>query len=166
MYPRRMRRPALALCVFALAFACGPGSPGGPTINNRLGSEPAPSGPENQSNDILARTPQAARVEVRHILISWAGRGEEHPRAASRTREQADALAHSLLQRVRGGEPMPALMAEFSEDPGSAQSGRAYEVTPSAELVPPFKRLALRLEPGEAGLVLSEYGWHVIKRVE
>ena len=32
-------------------------------------------------------------------------------------------------------------------------------------MVPPFKNLALRLKMGEAGLVKTQFGWHVIKRV-
>ena len=57
-------------------------------------------------------------------------------------------------------------MAEFSEDPGSAESGQSYEVTPSAGLVFEFKRLGLRLKLHESGMVLTDFGWHVMQRVE
>jgi len=151
----------LAAC---LAFAaCGPGSPGGPSINNRLGDEPMPVGPEIQSNDILARDARANRTMVKHILISWQGRGQSK---ATRSRDEADTLALEVLERVRAGGAIEPLMAEFSEDPGSATSGEAYEATPSAQLVFEFKRLALRLDVGEAGLVLSDFGWHVIQRID
>ena len=36
-------------------------------------------------------------------------------------------------------------MKELSDDPGSAQAGTSYDVTPDAQLVPPFKQLSLRL---------------------
>jgi foldase protein PrsA len=109
-----------------------------------------------QSNDILARDATFSVVSVKHILI-----GEErHPG------KEGDDLAVALLGRVRKGEPIEPLMREFSEDPGSAASGQAYEVTPQAKYVPEFKDLALRLELGEAGLVLSKFGWHVMKRVK
>ena len=72
----------------------------------------------------------------------------------------------SLLERARADEAFEPLMAEFSEDPGSAASGESYSVTPDAELVFEFKRMSLRLNVGESGLVLSQYGWHIIKRVE
>lgn len=159
----------LSCALVSLAVGCGPGIPGGPTMNNKMNDEPQPDGPEIQSNDILARDARANRTMVKHILISWSGRNEperEDPRAAARSREEADELAVATLERVRAGEPIEPLMAELSEDPGSAQSGEAYEVTPSASLVFPFKRLGLRLEVGEAGLVLSDFGWHVMKRVE
>lgn len=158
------RRLALAV---ALAAACGPGSPEGPNINNRMSSNQAEDAPPLQSNDILAREARTNRAMVKHILVGWKDveAGAKDGRAKSRTRAEADALAQSLLDRVRKGEAIEPLMSEFSEDPGSAD-GDPYEVTPGASLVFEFKRLGLRLDVGEAGLVLSRYGWHVIKRVE
>jgi parvulin-like peptidyl-prolyl cis-trans isomerase-like protein len=157
-----------AAVVFALLlFACGPGNPGGPSMNNNMSSDqPAP---DIQSNDILGRDAQSNHTAVKHILIGWrdlAGGRDIDSRAKTRTRQQADHLAQSLLERVRKGEPIEPLMAEFSEDGGSAESGESYEVTPDAKLVFEFKRLGLRLKPGEAGLVLSQFGWHIMKRVE
>ncbi len=162
----------LVCLLTVLAAACGthqPGGMSGPSMNNRLEAEPPP--PEIQSNDILAREMVARRVMVRHILIGWKDRadaydGRQDPRGAARAREEADALAVDILGRVRAGEPIEALMAEYSEDPGSARTGEAYEVTPEAGLVFEFRRLSLRLNVGEAGLVLTTYGWHVIQRVE
>ena len=158
-----MRLPFVLLAL----VACGPGNPGGPNMNNSMSSDqPAP---DIQSNDILSRDAQANRTAVKHILIGWrdleSDRGID-ARAKTRTRVQADQLAQSLLERVRKGEPIEPLMAEFSEDGGSAESGESYEVTPDAKLVFEFKRLGLRLKPGEAGLVLSQFGWHIMKRVE
>jgi hypothetical protein len=156
---------ALALALTAPLGACGPGSPGGPSMNNRMNPEPRTEEPALQSSDILSRDAVTNRSRVQHILVSWAGRRGEDG-GTDRTRADADALAASLLERVRAGEPMEPLMAEFSEDPGSAETGESYEVTPDAQLVFEFKRMGLRLQPGEAGLVLAQFGWHVMKRVE
>jgi peptidyl-prolyl cis-trans isomerase D len=153
------------LCLVLLA--CGPGVPGGPTMNNRVNPEPQATGPAIQSNDILTRDARANQARVKHVLISWKDKDpEEGTPAASRTRAQADELAVSVLERVRAGDPIEGLMAAHSDDPGSARTGEAYEVTPSAGLVFEFKRLSLRLDVGEAGLVLSDFGWHVIQRIE
>ena len=160
-----MRRPVLLLAF--LALACGPGNPGGPSMNNRMSSDQ--QAPDIQSNDILSRDAQANRTAVKHILIGWrdlASSRDIDARAKTRTRLQADQLAQSLLERVKKGEPIEPLMAEFSEDGGSAESGESYEVTPDAKLVFEFKRLGLRLKLGEAGLVMSQFGWHIMKRVE
>jgi hypothetical protein len=130
--------------------------------------EPAPA---IQSNDILARDARTAKAEVKHILIGWRDLGKEpgrtlEPRAAARSREEADALAQKTLARVRAGEDIEVLMAELSEDGGSAKFGKSYLVTADANFVFEFKRLALRLDVGEAGLVQSQFGWHVMKRIE
>jgi hypothetical protein len=132
-------------------------------------SDTPDTAPEMQSNEILSRDAQSNHTVVKHILIGWrdlAGERDIDARAKTRTRQQADQLAQSLLERIRKGEPIEPLMSEFSEDGGSAESGEGYEVTPDAQLVFEFKRLGLRLKPGEAGLVLSKFGWHVMKRVE
>lgn len=158
----------MGLLVYAVV-ACGPGNPGGPSINNRMNPEPAAQAPAIQSNDILARDARSNQTEVKHILIGWrdlAGDRELDPRAQARSRAEADQLAQQLLGRLRAGEPIEPLMAEFSEDSGSADSGVSYEVTPDAQLVFEFKRLGLRLDVGESGMVLSKFGWHVMKRVE
>ena len=161
-----MRRLAPVLPLVAL-LACGPGNPGGPNMNNRMSSEHPE--PDIQSNDILSRDADSNRTMVKHILIGWRDLASDRDidsRAKTRTRQQADQLAQSLLERVRKGEPIEPLMSEFSEDGGSADDGDSYEVTPDAKLVFEFKRLGLRLKPGEAGLVMSQFGWHIMKRVE
>ena len=122
-----------------------------------------------QSYEILCTDPIAVHVKVKHILIGWAAlAAPEHPvdpRAAARTKPQAQALARQLLAELRAGAPIEPLMARYSEDPGSARSGIAYDVSPGAQLVSPFKSLSLRLHPGEAGIVESAFGLHVIQRV-
>ncbi len=120
-----------------------------------------------ESAAILARPPHTEVVHVQHILIGWLDTKvkSRDPRAQQRTKDEADKLAAKLLARVRRGDKMPALMKEFSEDPGSKDSALIYDVTPDSQLIGPFKQLALRLELGEAGLVKTAFGWHVTKRV-
>jgi hypothetical protein len=151
---------------------CGGSTTGmaGPTMTGKLedGSDETPA---IQSNEILARDAQAKKAGVKHILIGWRElaknmESKQDERAAKRSRAEADALAVELLKRVRAGEDIDKLMAEYSEDQASAHSGRVYDVTADAKLVFEFKRLSLRLKPDEAGLVMTLYGWHIIKRVE
>jgi parvulin-like peptidyl-prolyl isomerase len=121
------------------------------------------------SADILARPANPGQVSVQHVLIGWkdvpaAARGID-PRAAKRTKAEADAIAKDVLAKVTAGGDMTALMKEFSEDPGSKDDGKAYDVSADAQLVDSFKKLSLRLKPGEAGMVISPFGWHIIRRV-
>lgn len=122
------------------------------------------------SSDILARKPKATDVRVQHVLIGWkdvpaAKQRPLDPRAAERTKAQADEIAKTVLDKIKAGEDMAALMKEYSEDPGSKDSAKIYDVNPKAKLVDSFKKLSLRLDIDEAGMVISPFGWHVIKRV-
>jgi len=142
----------------------------GPTMSGKL-EDNSDDAPAIQSNDILARDAQAKTVTVKHILISWRDLAKNYdnkidPRGQGRSHEEADALAKEVLEKVRAGEDMEPLMAKYSEDAGSSQSGRSYDVNAEAKLVFEFKRLSMRLKVGEAGLVQTLYGWHIIKRVE
>ena len=119
-----------------------------------------------ESADILARPPAPGPFDVQHILIGWKDHGTlKHARAEARTKPEADALATEILAKVRAGGDMAALMKQHSEDPGSSDSGKPYSVQTDSPMVDPFKDLALRLNVGEAGLVKTVFGWHIIKRV-
>ena len=123
-----------------------------------------------ESADILARPGGTSKVMVQHVLIGWkdapASKRSPDPRAAARTKADADKLATEVLAKARAGEDFTKLMKQYSEDPGSKDTGKSYEVTPDSQLVEPFKKLSLRLKEGEAGsCVKSPFGWHIIKRV-
>jgi hypothetical protein len=158
------------LALILLAGCASTAGMSGPSVSGRV-QDHSEAAPEIQSNDILARDRVTDRAVVRHILIGWRDLADGYPtpmdpRGAARSREEADRLATELLAQVRAGEEMEPLMAEHSEDAGSARTGESYTATVDAGLVFEFKRLALRLNVGEAGMVQSIYGWHVMKRFE
>ena len=168
-------KPWLAMTVVLVALVLVTGAAAGcgakPAAREPSAAPPAAAAaPGPQSNDILAREPVANHAEVKHILISWRDLGAPRggsidPRAEARSREDAEALIQELSARIAKGEPFEALMAEYSEDGGSARTGESFDVTPDAPLVLDFKRLSLRLEVGEIGVVLTDFGLHIIKRV-
>src|SRR3954464_517739 len=163
---------SLALAVVLAAAACGPGAPGGPTMNNKISSEgPTSSMSPVVSSDILSREPVANTATVKHILISWkdledAFNGHQDQRGAARTKAQAEAEVKSLLGQIKAGGDFETLMKQNSEDLGSAQSNRAFTVTPDAQLVIEFRQLSLRLNVGEIGVCQSDFGFHIIKRYQ
>jgi parvulin-like peptidyl-prolyl isomerase len=75
-------------------------------------------------------------------------------------------MVKSVLDNLKKGTNIEPLMADLSEDPGSATSGESYDVTPEAGFVEPFKKLSLRLKVGEFGVVKTDFGLHIIKRIE
>lgn len=164
-------RPALPLALaLGLALpACGPTGMDGPTMNNRM--TPAPPSSTVVSSDILQREPRANRTQVKHILIGWgdlAGSygGRIDPRAAERSKRDAEDEIRRLRKQLEAGADFDMLMKQHSEDRGSAASAEAYTVEPGASLVIEFRQLGLRLEVGELGVVESSYGFHLMKRIE
>lgn len=165
-----MKRLAL---MFLLLAACGPGVKGGPTMNNKISSQPyqAPQSTSVVSTDILDREPVANTAQVKHILISWsdladAFHGGQDERGKGRSMADAESQVKSLVTQLKAGADFDMLMKEWSEDRGSAQSARPFTVTPDAQLVIEFRQLSLRLNPNEFGVCQSEFGFHIIKRIE
>ncbi|CAN5896448.1 hypothetical protein BH11MYX2_BH11MYX2_39710 [soil metagenome] len=165
-----MKRFALFVTLVA---ACGPGAKGGPSMNSSVNAKPyvAPKSTSVISEDILAREPVANEVQVKHILISWSDLGDafgghQDERAAKRSRPEAEAVVKELLGKLKAGGDFDALMRESSEDTGSAKSGTPFTVKPDSGLVIEFRQLSLRLNPGEWGVCQSDFGFHIIKRLE
>jgi hypothetical protein len=166
-----MKRSArgFAAIVWAVVCACA-GKPGGPTISSKVEQPQVATATSSViSTDILAREPLANSATVKHILISWADLGENFgghvdPRAAKRSKADAEALVHALVKQLQDGADFDSVMKANSEDTGSAASGRSFTVTPDAQLVIEFRQLSLRLRVGEVGVVQSDFGFHIIKR--
>jgi peptidyl-prolyl cis-trans isomerase D len=159
-----MKRLALAV---SLCLACGPGAKGGPSMNNRVNApEPTPQTSALNSSEILAREPLSNNAKVKHILIGWKELVPHDPRAEQRSKADAETVVKQLLDQLQKGADFDVLMKASSEDPGSAPTARAYAVSPDASMVIEFKQLALRLRVGEIGVVQSDYGFHIMKRVE
>lgn len=169
---KRFVSALLVVAACAAGAACGPGAKGGPSISHKMGTNdlPPPMSPV-VSRDVLEREPIANTAQVKHILIGWkdlaaAYQGRLDPRAAGRDKAAAEAEVKSLLDLLKGGADFDALMKSNSEDTGSASSARAYTVSPDAQLVIEFRQLSLRLRVGEIGVCESDFGFHIIKRLE
>ena len=157
--------------VIALA-ACGPGAKGGPSMNNHLNQpEATPQSSDVISADIMAREPIVNQAVVKHILIGWKDlndtyQGHIDARAAKRTKKDAEDTVRSIMTQLKAGADFDKLMKSMSEDQGSAATGRTYTVSPDAQLVIEFRQMGLRLKVGEIGVVESDYGFHIVKRLE
>lgn len=155
-----------AIAVLFLASCGGASDSPGKTAAAPVGSQTAPGTSNVVSGDILAREPSTNVAEVKHILIGWKELTPHDARAEQRTKQDAENQVRALVEQLRGGADFDALMKQWSEDPGSAASARAYRVSPDAQLVIEFRQLGLRLKPAEIGVVESDFGFHIIKRVE
>ena len=142
-------------------------------MNNKMNNptELAPPASPVVSSTILEREPLANKAEVKHILISWkdlgdAFQGRQDERAKKRTKADAETEVKSLVGQIKAGGDFDALMKAHSEDIGSAQSARSFNVAPDSQLVIEFRQLSLRLKVEEVGVCQSDYGFHIIKRIK
>jgi parvulin-like peptidyl-prolyl isomerase len=138
-------------------------SPFGYHVIKRL---PPPPPDPLESTDILKREPVTQKAKVKHILLGWTEAHTNDDRGTKRSRADLEKLVKETVAKLKKGDKIEPLMAQLSEDPGSAKSGQSYDVTPQAGLVEPFKNLSLRLNVGEVGVVKTEYGIHIIQRTE
>ena len=103
-------------------------------------------------------TNPAVELTVRHVLFfSERWRPPAH-------RAEAQRKAEAALLRLEGGDPLPEVAAELSEEPGA--EGRQGLLTPGREgsWVSEFWGAALALEVGDISPVVeTQYGFHVLR---
>jgi parvulin-like peptidyl-prolyl isomerase len=98
---------------------------------------------------------------VRHILFSTQ---QESDSARQETLE----LAKEVLDKAQSGADFASLAEEYTEDPGSKDTGGLYEDFERGEMVPPFEDAAFSIPVGEVGdeLVETSFGYHIIKVID
>ncbi|MEJ2053791.1 MAG: peptidylprolyl isomerase, partial [Calditrichaceae bacterium] len=100
-------------------------------------------------------------VKASHILIKFKGMPGK---PVDRTKEEAEKLAQSLAERVRNGESINTLAAEYSDDPSAAQNKGDLGYFTWGRMVDEFQKAAYNLKPGQVSEpVLTNYGYHVIQ---
>jgi len=105
-------------------------------------------------------------VGARHILVSYKGAAQA---VAGATRSEAEArtLAQQIVVRAKGGEDWAKLAEQYTDEPGSKQTGGDLGRFGHGQMVPSFEKAAFALEIGEiSDVVSSPFGFHVIQRYE
>ena len=102
------------------------------------------------------------KVRAAHILIATQdlATGQNLPEPKVKEKQE---LAQKALARARSGEDFAKLVKEYSEDPGSKDSGGEYTF-PRGEMVPEFETAAFSMKTNQiSDLVATQYGFHIIK---
>jgi peptidyl-prolyl cis-trans isomerase SurA len=101
-------------------------------------------------------------IKVAHLMIR-----------ANRNAATADSLTakkkiDELYTRLKKGENWDKLVAQFSEDAGSAANGGELPPFGTGRMIPSFEEAAFKLQKSGdiAAPVQTPYGWHVIKLIE
>jgi peptidyl-prolyl cis-trans isomerase D len=102
-----------------------------------------------------------ASAKASHILLAYEGAQSS---SATRTKEEAQALANSLLTQVKADATSFAALAQAnSDDPGSKNNGGEYDNIAPGQMVPTFNDFVFNNPVGTVGVVETDYGFHVIK---
>jgi len=108
------------------------------------------------------KRPAQGEVKVAHLMVRV---NRNAPTADSLT---AKKKIDELYARLKKGENWDKLVAQFSEDAGSAANGGELPPFGTGRMIPSFEEAAFKMQkPGDlAGPVQTPYGWHVIKLIE
>ena len=101
-------------------------------------------------------------IKVAHLMIRM------NANAAKSDSLTAKKKVDELYSRLKKGENWDKLVAQFSEDAGSAANGGELPPFGTGRMIPSFEEVAFKLQkPGDiAAPVQTPYGWHVIKLIE
>ncbi|HLV41055.1 MAG TPA: peptidylprolyl isomerase [Brumimicrobium sp.] len=94
---------------------------------------------------------------VRHILLNAASPEEF---------EAAQKKGDSIVKVILAKNNFEAMVAEFSEDPGSMNNGGRYEKFTEGTMVPEFNDFSFLKPLGTLGTVKTDYGIHIVEVLE
>ena len=101
---------------------------------------------------------QPEEARVRHIFFPVDAKADAAAKAAVK------AKAEGVLARVKKGEDFAALAAEYSEDADTAKTGGELGIIrPGQTNAEAFEKGIFALKAGEAGVVESPFGYHVVR---
>lgn len=121
--------------------------------------------------DLAAYAEENDLLSAKHILLqtkdSATGEALSEADAAAKKATADDLLAQ--LQAISDPAELEtkfdALMNEYSEDSGLATNPDGYLFS-AGEMVSEFEEMTRSLEPGQVGMTESDYGYHIILRLD
>ena len=157
-----------AMLVLVPLAACSSGEGGDGSAETAEKTDSAPA----------AKSSEPDYITVQHILIAFEGSVPGKP--VTRSKEEAAALAAEVYDKAKAGEDFDQLVVEYTDDsaPGkykmanfNVEADMGQRVFARARMVKAFGDVGFPMEVGGIGMaeydpVESQYGWHIIKRVE
>jgi peptidyl-prolyl cis-trans isomerase C len=124
---------------------------------------------DDQAKDFYAANPakfeEPEKAHVRHILLMTIDPSTRPPsplatNAVAAKRKQAE----DLLKRIGGGEDFAKLATQYSEDPGSKNTGGELPEFVRGQMVPEFEAAAFALATDKVSdIITTQFGYHIIK---
>lgn len=114
---------------------------------------------------VNATRPSRGSIKTAHIMIAVAKSASKEDDASAKKKIE------EIYELLKKGESFEELVKKFSDDPGSNSKGGVlptFGAGTSTRMVPEFEDAAFALQKdGEFSLpVRTEYGYHIIKRIE
>ncbi len=108
------------------------------------------------------KRPAQGEIKVAHLMV------RATPGAAKADSLTAVKKINELYARLKKGEDWNKLVAQFSEDAGSAANGGELPPFGTGRMIPSFEEVAFKMQkPGDISApVQTPYGWHIIKLIE
>jgi len=105
------------------------------------------------------------RVRAAHILLVTVDPVTREPLSADQKAAKRK-LMEDILKRARDGEDFAKLVKEYSEDPGSKDTGGEYTFA-RGQMMPEFEAAAFMLNTNQiSDIITTAYGYHIIKLLE
>lgn len=122
---------------------------------------------ENIRLTLLIRAAVQDKVEVTDEQLEEEYEANKPVATVQHILVEDEELANDLIAQLEDGADFAELVAEHSTDPGSVEDEGKYSFF-EGQMVPEFEEAALALEVGEttAEPVQSDFGYHVIRRLE
>ncbi len=106
------------------------------------------------NRDKISQIPE--EVSVSQIL--------KYSPVSAENRAQSLATIERIRTEIKGGADFVAMAKQYSQDPGSAQSGGDLGFVPKGQLIPSFENAAYALKEGQiSDIVETRYGFHLIQ---
>lgn len=114
---------------------------------------------------VVDKRPARGTIKTAHLMVA-AGKD-----ATAEQRENAEKKINELYDKLKAGERWDDLVSFHSDDPGSNKKGGelpAFGSGTTQRMVPAFEdaAFALKSDGDFSAPVLTDYGWHIIKRLE
>lgn len=109
---------------------------------------------------IMAKEDRSDSLMASHILIGYEGALRSQ---ATRTKDEANKLADSLLNVAKKAKDFEALATEFSDDPSAKTNNGDLGWFTDGQMVTDFNEFVQNNKVGTIGMVETPFGFHIIK---
>lgn len=111
---------------------------------------------------VTDKRPSRGQIRVSHIMIG------SKPEDSEDKQNDARKKAEEILAKVKEGADFAELARQYSDDQSSSRKGGELQAFGPGRMVPEFEEAAFALQKdGDiSGIVKTNYGYHIIKRLE